>query len=149
MSVSERQHQQTNIRATVSGPITGQVAVGTGITQTQRVSAPGTSLADDDVRALKQLIDDLRAGVETRAPLETKAAAHERVAELEQAITAKVPDLSTMESVKNWFARHLPTLAGAVASVVISPLVGRIVSAAGDTIAAEFQRKLDSWRLGP
>lgn len=138
--MSGDEKQRTDIRATVSGPISGQVAVGAGITQTQSVIS-AASVTQEDVRVLKQLIDDLQARVENAAPTDKKSAAHERVAELEQAITAKVPDLTTMEYVSHWFAKHLPGLAGSITSVVIHPLVGKIVGAAGDTIATEFRRR--------
>jgi len=41
------------------------------------------------------------------------------VDKLEQAITERKPDLSTMEYVRNWFGKHIPGLAGAVVSVVV------------------------------
>ena len=63
------------------------------------------------------------------------------MAELEEAVTAKKPDLTTMEYVKRWFARNLPELAGAVTGVIIHPIVGKLVEAAGDGLAAEFRRR--------
>ena len=61
--------------------------------------------------------------------------------ELEKAITAEAPDLATMEYVKRWFARHVPGLAGAVAGVVVDPVVGKLVEMAGEALAAEFRRR--------
>jgi hypothetical protein len=57
------------------------------------------------------------------------------VDELEQALVADQPDLTTIEYVKQWFARKLPAAAGLVASVLIHPLVGGIVERAGDKLA--------------
>ena len=65
----------------------------------------------------------------------------ERVDELEQAITEEKPDLSTMEYVKNWFVRNLPGLAGTVTSVVVHPIVGKLVEAGGDALVGEFRRR--------
>ena len=79
--------------------------------------------------------------MEVKAPPEKKDAALERVDELEEAITAQEPDLPTMEYVKRWFVRNLPDLAGAVTSVVVHPIVGKLVEAAGDALAAEFRRR--------
>ena len=41
--------------------------------------------------------------------------------------------------IRDWFSAHLPRLAGAVNALVVSPLVGRIVAAAGELAAAEFR----------
>jgi hypothetical protein len=46
-----------------------------------------------------------------------------------------------MEYVKGWFAKHLPGLAGAVTGVIVHPIVGKLVEAAGETLAAEFKRR--------
>lgn len=75
------------------------------------------------------------------APPEKKEAALERVQELEEAVTAEKPDLTTMEYVKQWFVKNLPGLAGAVTGVVVNPIVGKLVEAAGDALAAEFRRR--------
>lgn len=46
------------------------------------------------------MLDTLKAQVETEAPPEKKEAALERLEELKEAVTAKEPDLSTMEYIK-------------------------------------------------
>jgi hypothetical protein len=46
-----------------------------------------------------------------------------------------------MEYVKNWFTKNVPGLAGAVTSVVVHPVVGKLVSAAGEAISSEFKRR--------
>ena len=61
--------------------------------------------------------------------------------ELEQAVTEKKPDLSTMEYVRSWFLKNLPGLAGAVTSVVVHPIVGKLVEAGGDALVSEFRRR--------
>jgi hypothetical protein len=130
-----------DVHATISGAVSGQVAVGNDITQSQQVAAFTGAVTADDMRALKALIADLKAAVEGAAPAEKKAAALERVAELEDAVTADVPDLTTLEYVTSWFAKHLPALAGSVTSLVVHPLVGKVVGAAGDSLVAEFRRR--------
>jgi len=139
--MSEKQGSGDVIRATISGDISGQVAVGKGITQTQISGAARPEVTAAELDELRQALADLRARVVAEAPPEQKDAALERVGELEEAITAEKPDLTTMEYVKNWFARHLPGLAGAVVSVVVHPIVGKLVEAAGDALAAEFRRR--------
>jgi hypothetical protein len=41
--------------------------------------------------------------------------------------------------VLNWFKRNIPKLAGAVTSVILHPIVGQIVEAAGDIAAERFR----------
>ncbi len=127
------------ISANISGSVSGQVAVGKDITQTQMVAGAGVTEAD--LTALRQLLMDLKAKVQAEAPAGQKVAALERINELEQAVTAKEPDLATIEYVKRWFVKNLPTLAGSVTSIVVSPIVGKLVAAAGDALVGEFRRR--------
>lgn len=128
------------ITATIHGPVSGQVAVGKGIIQ---ISAPGGSArpGESELASLRQEFAELRERIETGAPPEKQPAALERLDELEEAITASEPDLSTMEYVKVWFGKNLPGLAGAVTGLIVNPVVGKLVEAAGDVLAAEFRRR--------
>jgi hypothetical protein len=58
-------------------------------------------------------------------------------------VTAKEPDLTTVQYVKQWFVKKLPALAGIVTGVLVHPAVGRLVAAAGDFVADEFRRRID------
>jgi hypothetical protein len=128
------------ISATISGTVTGPVAVGKDIQQT--VSSPSSYQASqDELASLRQALAELRQQVTIEAPTEKIPAALERVDELEEAINSKEPDLTTMEYVKGWFARNLPGLAGAVMGVIVHPIVGKLVEATGDALVAEFQRR--------
>lgn len=132
------------ISATISGPVSGQVAVGKAIHQAQTVgAAPAERPGEDELAALRAAFEALRAEVAAAPEVgeAQKEAAQERLAELEEAVTAPEPDLSTMEYVRNWFAKNLPALAGAVTGLVVSPIVGRLVSAAGDAATTEFLRR--------
>jgi hypothetical protein len=143
--MSEQQKPQDQpgdtIHATISGGVSGQVAVGKQIAQAQTVGVRRPTLTEADYIELHQVRADLRAQVMTEAPPDKKGAALERVDELEAAVTAKEPDLSTMEYVRNWFAKNTPKLAGAVTSVVVHPIVGKAVEAAGEIVANEFRRR--------
>ena len=129
------------INANISGHVSGQVGVGKGITQTQTIGAEPPKVTETELAELRKLLSELKAQVEVEAPPEKKDGALERVEELEQAVTAKEPDLTTMEYVRRWFAKNLPTLAGAVTGVVVNPIVGKVVEAAGEGLAAEFRRR--------
>lgn len=132
------------ITGTVTGDVSGQVAIGSGIRQSWTVGAPERP-TDDELAGLRQALEALRAQVAAAAPTpEVQAAAEERVSELEAAVIPAEggePDLTTMEYVKKWFVKNLPALAGSVTSLVVHPVVGKLVTAAGDAAVAEFNRR--------
>ena len=125
------------ISANITGHISGgQVAVGKDIAQHQTVGTAAVST--EELAQLRTAFSELAAQVEAQAPPERRAAAAERVAELEQALLADEPDLTTIQYVGRWFRSNLPQLAGAVVSIVVNPIVGKLVGAAGDALVAEF-----------
>jgi len=130
--------QGTNV--TITGDVKGQVAVGENITQIKKVDVRH-SVTPTEMDELHQLLKELRAKVAAEAEPQKKDAAIERIDEFEKAVTDQKPDLSTMEYVRNWFGKNLPTLAGAVTSVVVHPIVGKLVEAGGDLLVKEFQRR--------
>ena len=87
--------KETNIR--VSGDVSGQLAIGDNITQKQTIETHQSQVSQVDMDALRQMLADLKVKVEAEAPDDKKDAALERVSELEEAITAEKPDLTTME----------------------------------------------------
>jgi hypothetical protein len=133
-SMSSGDAISANISGNVSG---GQVAVGKHIAQNQAVGTAAVS--SEELAQLQAAFSDLASEVEAQAPPERRAAAVERVAELEQALLTDEPDVTTIQYVGRWFRSNLPQLAGAVASVVIHPIVGKLVGAAGDALVAEFR----------
>jgi hypothetical protein len=131
--------------AHISGGVSGQFAQGDGNVQTQ---VHGTPKAADpaDLAELRRMLDELRAQVEAAAPPEKRVEAVQQVEEIGKAIEspdpadpADLPDRLTV--VKRWFKDHLPALAGAVVSVIVNPIVGKVVEAAGTGLAAEVQRR--------
>jgi hypothetical protein len=128
------------IKANISGTNYGMVIIGNSNTQVhnqQVITAP----SEEDRASLNQLLAGLRQRVAQEVPTEKQAPALERVGELEEALSVSEPDLSTMEYVKKWFERHLPDLAGAVTGIIMNPIVGKLVGAAGDILALEFRRR--------
>jgi hypothetical protein len=124
-----------HISASVGGDVHGQMATGKDIRQTQVTGAP---LTPEERAELAGEFEALRRRVAAEAPAELQAGATERVTELEEALTAEKPDLTTVQYVKRWFATKLPMLAGSVTSLLVHPLVGRLVQAGGDALVAEF-----------
>ncbi len=125
------------IQATI-GDHASQVAVGKNNRQTQTTISAKVSEAD--LRQVASLFDDLKKQIEQEAPPDKKAAAIERVEELKQEVTSPKPQVVTMEYVKNWFTKNLPSLLGGVTSIMINPIVGKVIEASTG-IAAEALKK--------
>jgi hypothetical protein len=131
----------SNITANFNGSINGgQFAIGNGNTQIA-VMAPPSRTSPPDLESLRQELAALKQRISAEAPGDRMDKALEKVIELEEAVTAEEPDLSTMEYVRGWFGKHLPNLAGAVHGVIMNPTVGRLVETAGDALANEFRRR--------
>ncbi len=85
-----------SISANITGNISGgQVAVGKHIAQNQAVGTAAVSSAE--LAQLRGAFAELATEVEAQAPPERRAAAVERVAELEQALLADEPDITTVQ----------------------------------------------------
>ena len=138
----DRQPNAYSIHATLSGDIQGQVAIGNHNRQMQIRHEASAPASPDELAEWQARMNYLRTQVEIQAPPEKKSAALERMDELEEAVTGQEPDLSTMEYVKRWFIKNLPSLAGSVASLIVHPVVGKLVETGGEALAAEFQRRL-------
>ena len=131
--------QGDHITSSVGGSVHGQMAVGKNIHQTQ-VGGGAAALSAEERAELADVFEQLRRHVASEAPGDLQRPAAERVDELEEALTAEEPDLTTIQYVKRWFARNVPKLAGAVAGLLVHPLVGRVVEAGGDALVEEFGR---------
>lgn len=141
--MSKKSKRNQGVSVNINGDISGQVAVGENIKQAQSLRGGMASLSAAELKTLSEMIAGLKQQISTEAPPDKKEPALEKVSELEQAITDKKPDVSTMEYVRNWFVKNIPGLAGAVTGLVVNPIVGKLVEAAGETIASEFKRRFD------
>ena len=119
----------------------GQVGVGRDISQSYvRTHTDGpAAVTEADLTDLRRAVEAVKAQIVAEAPPEQQAAALERVDELQKAIVAEEPDLTTLQYVRKWFGRNLPKLAGSVTGLIIHPVVGKIVEAAGDLAARQFR----------
>ena len=129
-----------NIQITIGNNSTN-VAAGKNICQVivkhQRVTA------EADLFAIHELFANLRSEIKMQTSTDTRDSASQKIVELEKAITEKKPDVSKIDRLKKWFLKNLPYLAGAVINVLINPIVGKVVEAAGDLAAGEFRRRLE------
>jgi hypothetical protein len=129
------------IQATI-GANASQVAVGKNIRQQQNSTSAEVTQAD--LQQLQALFAGLKQQIEQQAPADKKAAALERVDELQQEITSKKPELSTFDYVKSWFGKNIPTLLGSVTSLIVNPLVGKVVETASGLAADAIKKRFGS-----
>ncbi|MEJ2303806.1 MAG: hypothetical protein P8186_20765 [Anaerolineae bacterium] len=139
MSATEQPHE--TITVNFAGPVKGQVINGNHNVQINRITPSQFVLTNADLEILQEQLAELRARVAEAASEEKREAALERVNELQEALLAEKPDLPTMEYVKGWFLRNLPGIAGSVTSLIVSPIVGKLVEVSGEVLAAEFRRR--------
>lgn len=124
----------------ISGGVTdSQIAIGSQITQTKTV-VPIKVIGEEGVAQLSAEIAEIRRLVDAQASPETRSEALRQVEQLEESVLSGAPKLSKLAAARSWFADHLPAIAGSVTSLVVHPLVGRLVGAAGDVMVAEFRR---------
>lgn len=124
----------------VGGEVSGQTVVGDGnvVNRTYTYAAgPVTAEELDDLRAA---FDELRSLLAGEAGDQSELA-RQKIDELEQAITAEEPEVVTMEAIQSWFSHKLPRLADSVNSLILNPIVTRLIAAAGDHVAAEFTHR--------
>jgi hypothetical protein len=141
--MSEPEKPGKSYTAHITGGVSGQFIQGDGNIQVHTAGADRATEAD--LSEVRRMIEELKARVEAEAPPEKKAEALQQVQDLQETIeskgedTADVPD--RLGGIKSWFKRNLPALAGAVVSVIVNPIVGKVVEAAGTGLAAEVQRR--------
>jgi len=124
------------------GSVSGPVHTGKGdilIEHWEQLGARG--MTAEDLEALCALFGDLRARVAVEAPPELADEAQVQVDALEEAVAAEEPDLSAMERVRDWFIEYLPSIAGSVTALLVNPILGKVVEAAGDLAAGELRRR--------
>lgn len=145
--MGKEQNSGDHITANLAGAtVPGMVAVGKDLRQGQTVGTMSTKVSDAELADLRADFDAMRAQIHAQAPEDKRDAALERLDELESAVVTDEPDPATAGYVKGWFARNLPQLAGGVVSLVIHPVVGKLVEAAGEVVADQFGKLVGSER---
>jgi hypothetical protein len=128
-----------SVTATVSNVSGGNIAIGHTVTQTSTVTSGAAPVSPQELAELKQEFADLRQQLLHDPEVPDEAAA--KLDQLQEAVTAPEPDIGTMERVRNWFLMHAPKVAGAVMALVVNPIVGSLVAAAGDAVSSEFRKR--------
>ena len=116
----------------IGGSATGVVITTGNNNQVTVRQTIGSSAEEAD---LSRALADLRAQVERLATPEQREAALGQVGAIESAVKSERPDVWKLSAAKSWFVKHLPAALGFVTSVVVHPLVGKLVEAAGDAAA--------------
>lgn len=115
-----------------------QVAIGQDIGQT--ITYGPADLTASERLELEQMLAELKhqlAALELTG--DKKALGQEFVGQLEQELTKtdEPPDASMIKVAGNWLLKNIPALAGTIAHLFLSPVVGKVVEAAGD-LAVEW-----------
>jgi hypothetical protein len=111
-----------------------QVVIGDYNTVTQKVG-----LSAEEAAKLRGVFESFRSSVAQEAPPERRDEAVAQAEELERAVVSERPDAGRVRRVLRWFRENAPQLAGTVVSVVVNPLVGKLVEGAGEAIADQFK----------
>jgi hypothetical protein len=127
---------QSHISISVGGSNPGQIAAGDNNTQIQG------SVTENDLAEVRQLLQAVKEQVTTEADPAKRAEALGEVEALEKALTGAKPDVGRARQVLDWFRRNLPKLVGSVVGLVVHPVVGKVVEAAGEMAAGEFKRQV-------
>lgn len=102
-------------------------------------------LTDDQLASLREQIARLEEEAATVVPEERSEAASEQLRDLAAAtVGADEPDPSRLKRIGRWFVRNAPELAGSVTTLLLGPLVGTLVGAAGGLTAAMFEADDDA-----
>jgi len=127
------------------GSVTGsQIVVGDYNTVSQRIG-----LSPEETAQLRALFSDLRTTVGDVAPKELRGEAIAQANELEGTLVSEHPDPGSVRRVLGWFRQHAPELAGAVLSVLVNPLVGKVIEGAGSAIAEKLHQVVAEAIDGP
>ena len=139
--MNEHDNPQPSISANITArDISAPTVIGSENVVTQQYGQPmAPAVTPVELEELRQMFEQLKLQIQAQVPADQQASALERVDELQVAIADKKPDFTTMQYVKQWFAKHLPQLTGAVTGIVIHPIVGKVVEAAGELAAADFR----------
>src|SRR3712207_5774695 len=98
-----------DIRVTIGGSVQegGQVGVGRDISQTyvRTRTERAAAVTEAALAELRHAVEAVKAQIVAAVPPDQQAAALERVDELQEAVFADEPDLTTLQYIKKWFGK--------------------------------------------
>lgn len=120
----------------VGGNFSGAAAIGSDIRQEVHLAA----LTDAETADLRREVDHLRAALLKEAPPDLREEASQRADELAEAVLTDRPDLSKLERLRDWIGERMPQLASAFTTLVLHPVLGKLVAAGGDGLVGALRR---------
>ncbi len=123
----------------VGGNVSGQITTGDGNTVSQIRERQRPPDAKSEQADLLVRFADLRTRLAADGTRTNGAQA--KLAELQEAILADVPDLPTMEYALHWFRRKLPRFADAVSALILHPDTNRRIADRGAELVQEYTRR--------
>ena len=144
MNIDRPHGDDINVRIGGSVEKGAQFAAGRNINQSYWRASTGSQapVTDADLAEFRRAIDEVRSRVCKEVSPEKQGAALDRVDEIEDAVTSGEPDATTMTYVWRWFTRNIPKLTGAIVGLIVHPVVGKVVEAAGDLAAQQLREQL-------
>ena len=142
--MTEKDKEINNVNVKIGGDASGNIIIGDENKVSIDQSQIRVGVTNEELNELLSLIDKLKSKINNEADDDKKQQALERVDELVGAMEEKKPDLGTMEYVSRWFSKNLPKIAGTVTGIIVHPIVGKLVQAAGDAAVEEFNRRFRS-----
>jgi hypothetical protein len=124
-----------------------QTVIGKQRQVTQTMTQRERDLSPVDRAEIELLMAQLREALaQADAPEGKKSAGQEFVGQLEAELTktGEIPDGNMIKLAGDWLLKNVPTLAGALASVFLNPIVGKVVEAAGDVAAGWVKQRFGS-----
>jgi hypothetical protein len=132
-------NEQSKYQVSFSGQFKeSQVAVGEHNTLDQRIgTAASERLEPTELEALRRDLASLHEQVARGAPSGQRDQALEQVGQLVAGtVAADEPEPGRLARVYRWFVRNAPDLAESVASLLLGPLVGKLVGGGAGVMAA-------------
>lgn len=141
--------------STVNAPVAGQQVIQNStvvqdVGESAQVTVAGaqtitmSGLTAAELAQVQNLVHALKDAVETQGLSDDEKTEAKIIAgRLEKELTVKdrKPDGSKLKAAAQWLLEYGGKIAGAVTSIFVSPIVGKVVEAAGDLTASWFKEK--------
>ena len=101
------------------------------------------ALTPDESAELRDLFGEFRTSVAESVAPDRRDEALAQADELERAVVSAAPDAGRARRALRWFRDNLPHVAATAVSVLVDPLVGKLVDAAGTAVADPFRATVE------
>lgn len=100
-----------------------------------------TVLKQDEIETVNRLFVDLNSQLRSVPEIseDKRNKAISKAEELNKGIIKEKPEPGKIEQLKGWLIDNVPEVAGAVTSLFVNPVIGRVVEKAGEMISARIK----------